>query len=167
MTCLKSIRSERKYFYWAKSLILGLALLLIASNGDFDFWPFIYWDMYSDGEPEIPETVSRIELRVLDSHQNWYSIPTKDLYTLDDDSSSQPGGKEIVENTFLEDPEDFSSYRPYLVKYLEKELNIQIKMIEAYELTWHLNYQKYPPLEISQPDQKQKIDSFKISDYAE
>ncbi|MGF1523531.1 MAG: hypothetical protein ACFBSF_14540 [Leptolyngbyaceae cyanobacterium] len=167
MTRSQSTLPERTHFCFAKFFILGLAMLFVISNGEFDFWPFIYWDMYSDGEPEIPKTIRRIELRILDSNQNWYSIPIKDLYTLDDDSSSQPGGKEIIDNTFLKDPEDFSSYRSYLVKYLEKELNIQIEMIEAYELTWHLNYQKYPPLEISRPDQRKKIDGFKVSDYTE
>ncbi|MEO1297154.1 MAG: hypothetical protein AAFW75_15480 [Cyanobacteria bacterium J06636_16] len=166
MARVRSALPDQAYFYLAKFLVLGLVSLFILSNGEFDFWPFIYWDMYSEGEPEIPETASRIELRVLDDDQNWHTIPTKDLYTLDDDSSSQPGGKKIIEKTFLKDVENFSTYRLYLINHLEKGLNTKIRMVEVYELTWNLNYQKYPPLDIDRPDYRNKITSFKKSDYA-
>ena len=157
--------SEQQYLKFTKLFLISLIILLTISSGKMRHWPFIYWSLYDDGNPQIPKTVSRIELRVLDTNGNLHSIPTMDLYTLDNDSSIQLGGKNIIEKTFLEQPQKWDIYRSYLIKHLEKKLNIQVKLIEAYKYSWNLNYNIYPPLDIKSPSQVTKIDSFKASDY--
>jgi hypothetical protein len=167
---MKLTLSDRNYLNFVKFFILSLVALFIFSPGKTKHWPFIYWELYDylpkmPNRIDIPKTASRIELRVLDTSQNWHSVKVMDLYTIDDDSSSQPGGRNIITQTFFKRPQNWPIYRLYLLKHLEKKLNIKIERIEAYQLTWELNYQKYPPLDINHPTQMTKIDSFKASDY--
>lgn len=166
---MKLTLSDKNYLNFAKFFILGLVVIFIAvppkSKSKSKFWPFIYWELYDQGNYSIPKTVSRIELRILDTNKNWYSLPVKDLYSIDDDSSSQPGGRKIIQKIFIKEPQNWSIYRPYLIKHLEQELNLKIDKIEAYKLTWKLDYNQYPPLDINQPTKMEKIDSFNASDY--
>ncbi|MEM8779938.1 MAG: hypothetical protein AAGF26_13925 [Cyanobacteria bacterium P01_G01_bin.49] len=157
--------SEQQYLKFAKLFLVSLVILLTISSGKMHHWPFIYWELYDQGNPQIPKTISRIELRVLDTNGNSYSVRIMDLYTLDDDSSKQTGGLNIIKKTFLKQPQNWDVYRPYLIKHLEKKLNIQVEQIEAYRYRWQLNYNIYPPLNIESPSQVTKIDSFKASDY--
>lgn len=160
---------DKIYLNFAKFSILCFVVIFIAAFPKIRtrnrYWPFIYWSLYDRGNPSIPKKVSRIELRILDINKNWHSLTVKDLYTIDDDSSSQPGGRNIIKKTFIKQPQNHPIYRPYLIKHLERELNLKIDKIEAYRLTWELDYNKYPPLDISQPTKMKKIDSFNASDY--
>lgn len=94
-----------------------------------------------------------------------YSLPNNELYTLDDDSSVQPAGKRMIDKVFMERTKNTTAYRIYLIKYLEKKLNLNISAIEAYKVSWYLNYNHYPPFDINSPSQMVKIGSFQASNY--
>ncbi len=155
--------NENQLLAFAKGFIISLVILLTVPFGKI--WPFIHWELYDKGRPHIPKTFRRSELRVLDSKGNWHSILLMDLYTLDDDSSGQPGSYLIFQRTFLKSPESWNIYRPYLIRHIENNFNIKIEKIEAYLYTWHPKYEIYPPINISRPSKSRKIDSFKSSDY--
>ncbi|MEM9006876.1 MAG: hypothetical protein AAGE59_25530 [Cyanobacteria bacterium P01_F01_bin.86] len=156
--------SEKTHFNFAKFFTPVLIVLFSLIPGHFKFWPFIKWNMYSEGDYKVPETVSHVELRVLDSQQNWHSLSRKDLYTIDDDSSSQPGSKKIIRRAFLEESQNAHIYHFYLKNHLEQELDIEIELIEVYELTWTLNYEKYPPFNIEKPDLIREVAKLNFSD---
>lgn len=157
--------SDAQYLKFTKVFLLILTFLLIFSSGRIEHWPFVYWSLYDQGNPQIPKTASRIELRVLDADGVLHSLRSMDFYTLDDDSSVQPAGQEIINKTFFGQPQKFSIYRPFLVQHIEKNLNIKVKVIEAYKYTWNINYDVYPPLDIESPNKISKIGSFKAEDY--
>ncbi len=157
--------TERKQLRVAKSLIVGVILLLIISPGKTYYWPFVSWSMYSSGKPKIPNSISRVELRVLDTAGQWHSLRPMDLYTLDDDTSNQRPGENIIRLSFEGQPQQWKIYRPYLVKHIETILGIEVATIQAWQYTWNLNFDVYPPLQLSQPQKAQKLGSFPASNY--
>lgn len=162
---MKLTLSDQNYLKFAKFFLLGLVIIFIVSPGTFRFWPFIYWELFDKGNPQIPKKEKLIELRVLDSNQNWHTIRPMDLYSIDDDASDQTGSLRMVTRIFQQDGQFTDIYRSYLIKHLEKKLNLKINRIEAYQSTWELDYNQYPPLDIDKPTKMEKIDSFNVSDY--
>ncbi len=157
--------TERQHLGFAKFFIVGVVFLLILSPGTLKYWPLVYWPMYSSEKPKIPKTASRLELRILDTAGQWHSLLPMDIYTLDDDTSIQEPGQEIIMQSFGEQPKQGKIYRPYLVKHIEAILGIEVETIEAWHYTWNVNFDVYPPLQLSQPEKVKKLGSFKASDY--
>ncbi|WP_243397338.1 hypothetical protein [Crocosphaera subtropica] len=162
---MKITLSEQNYLKFTKFFILGLVIIFVISPGKYQFWPFIYWELFDAGNPYIPKERKLIEFRVLDTNQNWHIIRPMDLYSIDDDVSDQPGSLVIARKIVQKNGEFTDIYHSYLIKHLERKLNFKIEKIEAYRSTWKLDYNQYPPLDINQPDKMEKIDSFQASDY--
>ncbi len=157
--------TERRHLGFAKFFIVGVVLLLILSPGTLKYWPLVYWPMYSGGQPKIPQTIGRIKLRVLDITGQWHILSSKDIYTLDDDTSIQRPGTLIILRSFGKQLQKRQIYRPYLVKQIETILGIKVEIIQAWQYTWNINFDVYPPLQLNNPETMTKLGSFKASDY--
>lgn len=144
--------------------IVGVVLVLLRSSGEQRHWPFVYWDLYSGGNYSIPQSAKRVELRVLDTGGQWHSIRSMDLYTLDDDTSIQISGQSIIQRSFDDTAEERQRFRSSLVERVEAILEKEVETIEAWQYTWNIDFDKYPPLEIDQPVKTQKLGSLQVQD---
>ncbi|NJL84456.1 MAG: hypothetical protein HC890_18770 [Chloroflexaceae bacterium] len=158
----------QKHLTIAKILI-GVTALLVTiatfSTVKLKFWPFVDWPMFAAGNPQIPQQDSRLELKVLDTTGTWHRVPSMALYTLDDDTSTQRPAELIILKTFIEEPEAWQTLRPYLVQHLEKILAVEVATVEAWELTWRVDFKVYPPLQLPHPIKMIKLGSFQAQDY--
>jgi hypothetical protein len=157
--------TERRHLRFAKLFTAGVVLLFILSPGTMRYWPLIDWTMYSIGYSKIPKTVRRIDLRVLDTAGQWHSLRSMDLYTLDDDTSRQKPGRDLIDRSFSDNSEQRKIYRHYLVKQIEAILTIEVKTIQAWQSSWNVNFDVYPPFQIDRPDKVEEIGSFDANNY--
>ncbi len=142
----------------AKYFTAGLAFVLLALRGSL--WPFTWWDMYDGGDHEPPTQVARLQLRVLDSAGQQHILHPMDLYTLDDDSSPQTPGHQLVRDAIAESPQTQNIARTYLMRQLEFVLQSKIEQVEIWDYSWEVNFEQHPPIDIDQPVHAQFVDSF-------
>lgn len=147
----------------AKYFIAGVSFILLALGGGV--WPFIWWEMYSSGNRTPQPRISRLELHVRDSDGQQHVLRPMDLYTLDDDSSSQPAGHQLVQRAVIGTDEQKAIYRPYLAQRLEFLLDIQIEQVEAWNYFWDVDYEQHPPIGIDQPTQTVLIERFNADSF--
>lgn len=142
----------------AKYFISGISFLLMALGGGV--WPFIWWEMYSSGNYTPPTQVSRIELHVQDSDGQTHILHPMDLYTIDDDSSRQAAGHQLVYRAITGTDEQKAIYRPYLIRQVAFILNTNIEQIEAWDHIWNVDFEQHPPIDIDRPAKTILLDSF-------
>ncbi|MDV3349792.1 hypothetical protein SPB21_24370 [Leptothoe sp. ISB3NOV94-8A] len=143
----------------AKYFTAGISFLLLALGGSL--WPFTWWDMYSTGDGYSPPTeVSRLELHVVDSSGQQHVLRPMDLYTLDNDTSNQTPGHQLVQNAIEGNAEQQAIYRPYLIQQIEFALDTKIEQVEAWRYFWQVDFDQQPPMDIHQPAQTVLIDRF-------
>lgn len=156
--------TERQQLRFAEFFIVALVLLLILSPGQKKHWPFVYWDLYSRENPQVPQSASRTVLRVLDIGNQWHWLRSMDIYTLDDDTSKQSPGRNLIQGSFESNSQQ-RQYRSTLVIRLEEILGSEVETVEAWQLTWNVNFDSYPPLQFAQPETTKKIGSFQAVQY--
>ncbi|MEM6255337.1 MAG: hypothetical protein AAF821_20680 [Cyanobacteria bacterium P01_D01_bin.156] len=142
----------------AKYFTAGISFLLMALGGGV--WPFIWWEMYSSGNYEPPTVAGRIELHVQDSNGDKHILRSMDLYTIDNDSSRQAAGHQLMYRAFTGSDEQQAIYRPYLIQQVATVLNTDIEQIEAWDYAWKIDFEQHPPLDIEQPFTTTLIHSF-------
>ncbi|MGF1480327.1 MAG: hypothetical protein ACFB4I_12685 [Cyanophyceae cyanobacterium] len=160
--------TKRRQLRLAELFIAGTVLLLVLSSGQQKHWPFVYWDLYSAGNYQIPQSANRVELRILDTGGQWHSLRSMDLYTLDDDTSNQRPGQNLIQSSFDEDnsAKKRRRFRTSLVKQIEAILGVEVETVEAWQFTWNVNFDEYPPLRIDQPVNMKRVGRFQAQEYA-
>ncbi|MEM6255333.1 MAG: hypothetical protein AAF821_20660 [Cyanobacteria bacterium P01_D01_bin.156] len=147
----------------AKYLTAGVAFLLVVLGGGV--WPLIWWGMYSSGDRAPKPQVKRFELRVQDINGQEYILRPMDLYTLDDDSSSQAAGHRLVKRSAIGTEAQKAVYRPYLMRRLEFLLDTPIQEVEAWQNIWNVDYSQHPPIAIEQPAETVFVDRFNADSF--
>lgn len=147
----------------AKYFTAGISFLLIVLGGGV--WPFVWWEMYSSGDRSPRPQLNRLELHVQDIDGQQHILRPMDLYTLDDDSSSQGAGHRVVRRAAIGTEEQQAIYRPYLIRRLEFVLDTQIQQVEAWQYVWNVDYGQHPPINIEQPAQTVLVDSFNADSF--
>ncbi|MBE9066368.1 hypothetical protein IQ260_06855 [Leptolyngbya cf. ectocarpi LEGE 11479] len=142
----------------AKYLTAGTSFLLLVLGGGL--WPFTWWDMYASGDYAAPTQVSRLELHVVDSAGQQHILRPMDLYTLDDDSSPQKPGHQLVQNAVDETNPDQAGHRSHLTRQIEFVLDSKVERIEIWHKLWDVDFDQHPPIAIDQPAQTHLIDDF-------
>ncbi|MEM9909068.1 MAG: hypothetical protein AAF921_29065 [Cyanobacteria bacterium P01_D01_bin.44] len=145
----------------AKYLITTVSLLLIALGGKL--WPFTWWDMYSDGDYSPPTEVERLELHIVDKTGQQHILRPMDLYTLDDDKSSQAPGPRLIRQAIEGSAEQQAVYRPYLIRQVEFVLDTRIEQVEIWRYSWQVDFDQQPPIDIDQPMQTVLVDRITAS----
>lgn len=142
----------------AKYFIVGIGFLLMALGGGV--WPFIWWEMYSSGNYHPPTTAQRIELHVQDRQGQTHILRPMDLYTIDDDSSRQAAGHQLIYRALTGNEQQQAVYRPYLIQQVAFVLDTEITQIEAWKHVWTVDFTQHPPLDMQQPAQTTLVDRF-------
>lgn len=147
----------------AKYFTASISCLLMALGGGV--WPFIWWEMYSSGNYLPPTEASRIELHVKGSDGQQHILRPMDLHTVDDDSSRQAAGHQLVYQAITGAAEQQAIYRPYLIRQIDFVLDTDIQHtdiehIEVWNQTWTVDFEQQPPMDINQPVQTLLLDSF-------
>lgn len=142
----------------AKYLTAGTSFLLLVLGGGL--WPLTWWDMYASGDYTPPTQVSRLELHIVDSAGQQHILRPMDLYTLDDDSSSQIPGHQLVQNAIDTTNPGQADDRSYLTRQIEFVLDSQVDRIEIWHKLWDVDFDHHPPIDIDQPVQTHLVDSF-------
>lgn len=133
-----------------------VSFLLIALGGDL--WPFTWWDMYSDGDYSPPTEVDRLELHIVDETGQPHILHPMELYTLDDDKSSQALGPRLIRRAVEGSAEQQAVYRPYLIRQVEFVLDTRIEHVEIWRYSWQVDFDQQPPIDIDQPTQTVLVD---------
>ncbi|MEM7064923.1 MAG: hypothetical protein AAF572_17410 [Cyanobacteria bacterium P01_B01_bin.77] len=142
----------------AKYLTAGTSFLLLVLGGGL--WPFTWWDMYASGDYAAPTQVSRLELHIIDSAGQQHVLRPMDLYTLDDDSSSQIPGHKLVQNAADATNPDQAVHRAHLTRQLAFVLDAKVEQIEIWHKLWDVDFDQHPPIDLSQPAQIHLVDDF-------
>ena len=142
----------------AKYLTAGTSFLLLAVGGGL--WPFTWWDMYDSGNYVAPTQVSRLEIRAVDSAGQQHILQPMDLYTLDDDSSPQKPGHQLVQNAADVTNPDQDAHRSHLTRQIEFVLDSEVEQIEIWHHLWEVDFDQHPPIDLAKPVQTHLVDSF-------
>ncbi len=142
----------------AKYFTFGISFLLMALGGGV--WPFIWWEMYSSGNYDPPTETSRLELHVQASDGQQHILRPMDLYTIDDDSSRQAAGHQLIYRAITGTDEQKAIYQPYLIRQVDFVLDTEIKQIDAWQYVWKVDFDQDPPIDMGQPTQTILVDSF-------
>lgn len=142
----------------AKYFTFGISFVLMALGGGV--WPFIWWEMYSSGDYNPPTTAERIELYVRGRDGQQHILRPMDLYTVDDDSSRQAAGYQLVYRAVTGTDEQKEIYQPYLIRQVEYVLNTEIEQIDARQHFWTVDFDQHPPFNVNQPEKTVLLHSF-------
>jgi len=138
-------------------VVLGLATSLALSPGDRHFWPFCHWWLYHTGTPRPLETISVVELHVVSADASVHRLWPRDLFTLDDDSSSQDSGPWLIERALDQHDPKRPAYERALWSRAEHVLNREAARVELWELTWAVDNAKHPPLQLDSPLRRRHV----------
>jgi hypothetical protein len=146
----KELRVSRTHMR-AIAIVLSLAGALLVSPGNAQSWPFCHWWLYHMGNPEPLRTTQLVELRARCKNHGLRKLWPRDLFSLDDDSSSQDSGPWLINKALNETGDLKRAYEHALVSRVQTILGVRIDTLELWEISWDVDFGKYPPLDVQRP----------------
>lgn len=146
---------------WISKVALGLILLgLCFVARSWKFWPIKHWTMYSRRVYLYPaDTVSSTQFRIVSDSGEHFVLEPWDLL---------PMGRYTVAQRMMEQmqndisPQERDQYQEFLIRLIQHaHPNVSLKSIQLWELTWHVNPESVPPLDVKQPFKEEMKERFK------
>jgi len=138
-------------------VVLALAAGLVLSPGTRSAWPFAHWWLYHEGVPTPAREVSVVELRATDTAGAVHRLWPRDLFTLDDDSSSQDSGPWLVGRALDTGDPHHRDHERALWRRVEHLLGAELQEIELHQLTWAVDFTTHPPIQVERPAQDRAL----------
>jgi hypothetical protein len=145
---------------WVALFVTGALLLgLLISSGGRSRWPFSYWTMYTKVHAKAVRRVRWHQLVARDEDGNFHRIWPKDLLTIDDDGSPQPGGPALI-RAALREGKAQRDHQAGLVQRIEKVIGHRVHEVEVRELFWKVNFDVHPAFDKDRPDSERVLATF-------
>jgi len=141
-------------------IILTLLVFSIQIFGRIpEYWPLTRWEMYARGAGLVTQ-MSNYEVAVTDSAGGVHRLILDDLGFL---------GRNILLDAFgTQDPITRDQYRVFLIERVQAALpGVDITRIEGLRLVWAVEPDTFPPIDLSNPRERDSLGSFPIPFYTE
>src|SRR5262245_61515969 len=129
---------------------------LICSGGSRQAWPFSHWWLYHSGNPEPMTSAHLHQVRFVGADGKERRLWPRELFTLDDDSSSQDMGHNILDRSVDEKNPDRERYRAALVRRLAGLVG-EVGRIEIWRVEWAVRHHDSPPLHFAQASSERLV----------
>ena len=135
---------------FARLVLFAFIAALLWSQDMASRWPFVHWTVYHF--PSLSARIqSQVKLHVLHEDGRDTILPSYEIYSIDDDSSSQWEGAERIEALASPDPDYRRERSAYLVRHLALRGMDDIQALEAYNYRWDVVFDAWPMIDYDQP----------------